>query len=65
MKKGKRLFSNVKVGKYTNRKGEKKWIVYDKSTLEPLSGISGQSRTKAYKIAKNIKEDKRYKKFYK
>ena len=44
----------VKVGKFSNKKG--KYIVYNSDTIKNLSGISGQSRTKAYQIAKDIKK---------
>ena len=48
----------IKVGKYvetpSGRKLKNKYIVYDSESMKPLSGLAGQSRTKAYKIAKRI-----------
>jgi len=49
----------IKVSKYIkgpNRKRLKnKYIVYDTTTMRPLSGIAGTSRSSAYKISKKLK----------
>lgn len=54
---------DIKVRRYTQtlsgRRLKNKYIVYDEDTERPLSGIAGQSRSTAYRIAKLLKTNKR------
>lgn len=43
----------IKVANYLGQ--PKKYIVYDENTMHPLSGVAGQSRSTAYRIAKRLK----------
>lgn len=51
---------NITVSKYsetpTGKKLKNKFIVYDKDTMKPLSGVSGTSKILAYRTAKYLKE---------
>ena len=44
---------NIAVGKKAGQNN--KYIVYDKDTMKPLSGMSGQTKTQANIIAKDLK----------
>ena len=44
--------NGIEVSKYTNRKGEKKYIVHEGAV--PLSGISGQTKEEAEKVKESI-----------
>ena len=52
--------SKIRVAQLSDKKN--KWIVYEEissSKLKPLSGIQGTSRTTAFKIAKEIKNERK------
>lgn len=49
----------LSVEKFTNRKGEQKYIVVD-GNMRPVSGISGQSKEEAMKIKKYINDIEDY-----
>ena len=44
--------NGIKVSKYINRKGEKKYIVHEGGV--PLSGISGQTKEEAEKVKERL-----------
>ena len=44
---------NIAVGKKAGRNN--KYIVYDKDTMKPLSGMSGQTKTQVNIITKDLK----------
>ena len=51
---------NIRVGKYTRtpsgRRLKNKFIVFDNRTLKPLSGLRGQSRSTAFRIARRLRK---------
>ena len=49
----------LSVEKFTNRKGEQKYIVVD-GNMRPVSGISGQLKEEAMRIKKNIMDIENY-----